>query len=97
MFRRVRIIANGSAVIEDIEEYGRVFQMFSELMPSQRRFNAVSETWGSAADGSLGAPDAPEAIPAVSGRTMVVQLLSSFLTQDAALVDASVDSRDRVG
>ena len=85
MFRRVRIIANGSAVIEDIEEYGRVFQMFSELMPAQRRFNAIAETWGSASDGSLGAPDAPEAIPAASGRTMVVQLLSSFLTQGKML------------
>ena len=46
MFRRVRIIANGSAVLEDVEEYGRVFQMFSELLPSQRRYNNIAETWG---------------------------------------------------
>ena len=46
MFRRVRIIANGSAVLEDIEEYGRVFQLFSELLPPQRRFNNMAEAWG---------------------------------------------------
>ena len=31
MLRRLRIIANGSAVVEDIEDYGRVYQLFSEL------------------------------------------------------------------
>ena len=36
LFRRMRVIANGSAVIEDIEEYGRTFQMFSEMMPSHK-------------------------------------------------------------
>ncbi len=34
--RRLRIIANGLAVVEDIEDYGRVYQIFSELLPSQR-------------------------------------------------------------
>ena len=46
MFRRMQVIANGSAVIEDIEEYGRVHQMFSELLPAQRRFNNTAESWG---------------------------------------------------
>ena len=46
MFRRFRIIANGSAVVEDIEEYSRVFQLFMELLPSQRRYNAVTELGG---------------------------------------------------
>ena len=32
MFRRVRLIGNGSAMIEDIEEYGRVHEMFSLLL-----------------------------------------------------------------
>jgi hypothetical protein len=31
MFRRVRLIGNGSAMIEDIEEYGRVLEIFSLL------------------------------------------------------------------
>ncbi len=33
VLRRLRIIANGSAVVEDIEDYGRVYQLFSELPP----------------------------------------------------------------
>jgi hypothetical protein len=33
MFRRVRIIANGSAINEDVELYGRCHQMFSFLLP----------------------------------------------------------------
>ncbi len=35
MFRRARIIANGSAMIEYIEEYGRLYQIFAELLPPQ--------------------------------------------------------------
>ena len=45
MFRRLRVIANGSAVMEDIEEYARVHQLFSELLPSQRRYNNITEAW----------------------------------------------------
>ena len=48
MFRKMRVIANGSAVLEDIEEYGRVHQMFSELLPAQRRYNNTAESWGGA-------------------------------------------------
>jgi hypothetical protein len=47
MFRRMRVIGNGSAMIEDIEEYGRVHEMFSMLQSSQRRYNAFAEGWGS--------------------------------------------------
>ncbi len=46
LFRRMRVIANGSAVIEDVEEYSRVHQMFSELLPAQRRYNNIAEAWG---------------------------------------------------
>ena len=46
MFRRMRVIANGSAVIEDIEEYSRVHQLFSLLLPSARRYGDICETWG---------------------------------------------------
>ena len=46
MLRRLRIIANGSAVVEDIEDYGRVYQLFSELLPPQRRFTNSLENWG---------------------------------------------------
>jgi hypothetical protein len=43
MFRRVRVIGNGSAMIEDIEEYGRVHEIFSLLQSSGRRYNDHAE------------------------------------------------------
>ena len=46
MLRRLRIIANGSAVVEDIEDYGRLYQLFSELLPPQRCFTNMLENWG---------------------------------------------------
>ena len=87
MFRRVRIIANGSSTIEDIEEYGRVFQMFSHLQPPQRRFTNSLETWGDrdSHEGMLGLPNSTDAIPANSSRQVCVQLLSSILSQGKLL------------
>ena len=35
MFRRLRIMCNGSGVVEDVEQYGRVHQSFSHLLPSE--------------------------------------------------------------
>ena len=82
MFRRVRVIANGSAVIEDIEDYGRVHQLFSELLPTQRRFNNTTETWGGAnlAHG-IDSPVLVDPIAADCERTVCVHLMSSFLGQ----------------
>jgi len=83
MFRRVRIIGNGSAMIEDIEEYGRVHQIFSTLQSSQRRANDVIEAWGGVEshNPTLGGPVDPDRIPPGKSRTVVVHLLSSFLSQ----------------
>jgi hypothetical protein len=82
LFRRMRLIANGSAIIEDIEEYSRVSQMFSELLPSARRYNDVCETWGAtAAAATLNVPFVADAIGGNSTKTVVVHLLSSFLSQ----------------
>ena len=49
MFRRMRLIANSSAIIEDVEELGRVRQLLSILKPARRRFNDVVGSWGGAA------------------------------------------------
>ena len=82
MLRRARVIANGSAVLEDIEEYGRVYQLFSEMLPAQRRYNNISESWGATnATGTLNGPFTVDAIPADSSRQVCVTLLSSFLSQ----------------
>ena len=45
MFRRLRLIANGSSVLEDSDN-GRTYQLMSELLPCQRRMNDTGETWG---------------------------------------------------
>ena len=82
MLRRVRVIANGSAVIEDVEEYGRVYQMFSEMLLVQKRYNYISEGWGATyAAGSLDYPFTTDSIPEGGSRQVVVTLLSSFLSQ----------------
>jgi hypothetical protein len=46
LFRRLRVICNGSAICEDVEDYSRVSQMFSNLLPSDRRYNDIRESWG---------------------------------------------------
>ena len=82
LIRRLRLIANGSAIIEDIEEYSRGSQMFSELLPSARRYNDICETWGATgAAASLNMPFVADPIPGHSSKTVVVHLLSSFLSQ----------------
>ena len=87
MFRRVRLIGNGSAMIEDIEEYGRVHQMFSLLQSSERRYNAHTEGWGTEKihTATFDSPGDPDPIPGNKSRTVVVKLLSSFLTQGKAI------------
>jgi len=83
MLRRVRVIANGSAVVEDVEEYGRVYQMFSEMLPAQKRFNNISEGWGGIFGGAtLNVPFTADPIPEDGGsREVIVTLLLSFLSQ----------------
>ena len=82
MFRRLRILAGGSE-IENIEDYGRVHQMFSTLLPSNVRMNNVAEGWaGEAVPVSLSHPaDDVSSIFAQESRTLCVQLLSPFLSQ----------------
>jgi hypothetical protein len=83
MFRRIRVIANGSAVLEDVEDAGRVHQMFSMLQSSSRRYNAISESWGSDSThvATLSSPGVADPIPGNASRTVVVKLMSAFLNQ----------------
>ena len=89
LIRRLRIIANGSAVVEDISDYNRVYQMFTELVPPQRRFTNLLENWGgpssAASGGTMGLPDADDPIPQDSSRQVCVQLMSSLLSQGKML------------
>ena len=82
MFRRFRVIANGSAVLEDIDNYGRTFQIMSDLLPSNRKMVNIGKAWGGDASAAeLGNPETQDNIAAGTSRTVCVQLLSSFLSQ----------------
>ena len=76
----MRIIANGSCVVEDIEDMGRVAQLFSMLQSSQQVYNLMSETWGTTETAStLTNPGYPQVIPPNGSKQLLVRLPSSFL------------------
>lgn len=86
MIRRMRILASGSAVLEDIESYNRCYQLMAELQPGQRRFNDVAEAWGAAsATDSYDDPFTVNAIPGDSSRQLCVKLMSGVLGQGKML------------
>ncbi len=63
MFRSLRIVASGSSELERIDDYGRTHQMMSELLPSDRRYNDILESWvGSSAVSTLSSPATPDSI-----------------------------------
>ena len=82
MFRRLRILGGGSEV-ENLEDYGRVHQMFSLLLPTNVRMNNVIEGW-SGDDTAIAADEPTENVSAIfaqASRSVCVQLLSPFLSQ----------------
>ena len=65
MFRRLRVIANGGATLEDAEQYGRCQQMFSLLLPPDELRCRITEEWGNTStNASLGSPGGGQPIPA---------------------------------
>jgi hypothetical protein len=81
VFRRMRIIANGSAIVEDVE-YGRCHQLFSFLQSPDELRNRVSEEWGNGTtDPTLSVPGTGQPIGAGKSRVVLCQLMSSFLNQ----------------
>jgi len=82
LFRRMRIIANGSAVIEDVDFFGRTTQLFSEFMSPQKRMIYNGTEWGSGNTAStLNLPATPDPILQDTSRAVIVQLMSNFLSQ----------------
>jgi hypothetical protein len=61
--------------------------MFSLLQSSERRYNAHTEGWGTEKihTATFDSPGDPDPIPGNKARTVVVKLLSSFLTQGKAI------------
>lgn len=83
LFRRFRLIANGSAVIEDVDHFGRCTQLFSEFMPPQRRMVHVASEWGGGDTAyTLNVPATPDAIAEDTSRQVICTLMSSFLSQN---------------
>ena len=48
-FRRLRVIIGGQ-VVEDIDNYNRVCQMFTVMMDKEKQKNDANESWGGSAD-----------------------------------------------
>ena len=86
MIRRIRILASGSAVLEDIENYNRCYQLMAELQPGQKRYNDISEAWGTAGGtDTLNTPFVVNTIPGDSSRQLCVKLMSGVLGQGKML------------
>ncbi len=86
MFRSLRIVASGSAELERIDDYGRCHQCFAELLPSDRRYNDVLESWGGkSVVSTLTSPATPDPIGPDSERTVCVHLLSGLFSQKRML------------
>ena len=82
VFRRLRVIANGGATLEDVEQYGRCHQMFAVLLPPAEPRCRIAEEWGNTStNATLGSPGAGQPIPAGESRAVVFSLMSSFLNQ----------------
>ena len=46
LFRRLRVLCGGGVECFDLQEYGRCHQMFSNMIPAQRRAEDAIEGWG---------------------------------------------------
>ena len=80
MFRRMRLIANGAATIEDVDDVGRLSQMFTLLKSSAVRYNDRISSWGAGVGvETLDAPVIADDIPQDSSREVVLQIPSGFL------------------
>jgi hypothetical protein len=82
LFRRLRILASGSSVLEDVENYHRTHEMMAFLMPPDQIRNRITEEWGNAnPTATLHVPGVGQPIPAGESRVVIFQLMSSFLAQ----------------
>jgi len=86
IFRRMRIIASGSSVLEDIDFYGRTVQLMHEFQNPTRRFLQVGEEWGGSSTAcTLSSPAAVDNIRANESRQLCCTLMSKILSQSKYL------------
>jgi len=93
MFRRIRVLVAGVEV-HDIQDYGRVVQMFSNLLPWDRQANNAAEGFGSSTTysedhlermGSFSQPIRPIAVPAGESRRVLTPFLAPFFSAQKLL------------
>jgi len=82
LFRRFRLVASGSQILEDVDDLSRCVQLFSYLLPGTKRMTNIAESWGGASTQPAFDVMTPAAgIPAGQSRQVCVTLLSPFLAQ----------------
>ena len=84
-FRRMRVLCNGT-IVEDIDDYNRVHQMFNIMTASDSRINELSEGFGQHWDikEDFDGPFKAATFPGIRGgqsRTVLFKPLSGLLTQ----------------
>ena len=84
-FKRMRVLCNGT-IVEDIDDYNRVHQMFNIMTAGDSRINELSEGFGQHWDikEDFGGPFTATTFPGIRGgqsRTVLFKPLSGLLAQ----------------
>ena len=92
IMRRLRVLVGG-VECHDIQDYGRVVQMFSNLLPCNRKMNDVIEGFGSDTRpqligdrATLSNPKQNKPIPANEYRRVLSQIMAPLLTSSGRLL-----------
>ena len=78
-FRRLRVIIGGQ-VVEDIDNYNRVCQMFTTMMDKNKQLNDSIESWTGTND-----LNAPQQLGASSSAICIGSLFAGIFNQDKYL------------
>jgi hypothetical protein len=84
-FRRMRVICGGQ-IVEDIDNYNRLHQMFHIMKPTEKRYNDAVESFGTVESAT---PDidnvSPSPLPKGHKQTVCFTPMSGLLSQDKFL------------
>ena len=84
-FRRMRVICGGQ-IVEDIDNYNRLHQMFHIMKPTEKRFNDAIEGFGTIETGTPNIDNmSPSPLPKGHTQTVCFTPMSGLLSQDKFL------------
>lgn len=85
-FRRLRILCGGQ-IVEDIDNYNRVHEMFHIMKPTERRINDAIEGFGiiESNNWTFGAPDKPSPLAATKTQTIAFTPMAGLFRQEKYL------------